>query len=244
MRTAQSCPSDYSAVSSSWCGSESGKGLTTRTWKSQEWSLVSRAHLWGQPGAQHHRFLILVEVSISRLACWLMLAAPTLPAAALRSRPAWHQLFACWGYVVPLPSPVPSGVHYAVFLRLSECGTFPPNILSCLLERLRRGMGFEIVPSWVLVLPFTRCVIFEKITLISSFPFPNSFWKNEIVTCVFIIKWAAGYRTSAQRPPHWGAQQLSALSYLSLLLPPRSSFLYKWRGLDHFPWLADPASSE
>lgn len=57
-----------------------------------------------------------------------------------------------------------SKVHSDLFLRVLDSS---PNILICFLERLRRGMSFEILLSWIpiLVLPFTTYVIFEKIAL-------------------------------------------------------------------------------
>lgn len=171
-----------------------------------------------------------------------MLAAPTLPASALRARSAWCQLFAFWGYVVPLPSSVSSRVHYDPFLLFLESQTFPHIFSLASLKGLEEAWNRAFLGSSSTI--YQMCDFWENYTNISGFQFPNSFWKNEIVMCVFTIKWDAGYRTSAQRPPHWGAQQLSALSYLSPLLPPRSSFLCQWKGVDYFSWLADPASTE
>lgn len=68
------------------------------------------------------------------------------------------------GLYSPSPSFVLSKVHSDLFLRVLDSS---PNILICFLERLRRGMSFEILLSWIpiLVLPFTTYVIFEKIAL-------------------------------------------------------------------------------
>lgn len=165
--TTQSCPSNCSAISSSLRVSESGKGLMTRKWKNQEWDLVSRAHLWGHPVAQYHCFLILCG-NINFKTCTLTNAHSSHSTYFCTNIP-FHLMpaFCLWGLYSPSPQLCAFQSSLWSLPQTLRILGFSPNILSCLLERLRRGMGFEILPSWVPVLPFTRYVTFEKITLIS-----------------------------------------------------------------------------
>lgn len=84
-----------------------------------------------------------VEISISRLARWLMLTAPTLPTSALASHSTWCQLFVFAGYTVPLPSSVLSRVHYYLFLRLLESEAFPQIFSLASLKGLEEAWVFK-----------------------------------------------------------------------------------------------------